>query len=101
MSVSYSVVGIVPADAAYKKKLAAYRACEDAGVDPPEDLRKFFNDDEPDPSGVVRELAASYSLKPMYAEGVTEYTADMENGFEVDLRKLPPEIKIIRFVNSY
>jgi hypothetical protein len=33
--------------------------------------------------------------------GKREYRADMKDGFEIDLSKLDPNIKLIRFVNSY
>ena len=32
---------------------------------------------------------------------LTAYKADMVDGFEVDVDKLPPGVKIIRFYNSY
>jgi hypothetical protein len=98
MSMSCFVKGFIPPDEKYQKMLKAYRACEAADVPVPESVTRFFNDEEPDPAGT--EVSLSGSKK--YQSAVKEWHDDgMCTGYEVDLRKLPEDIKIIRFVNSW
>jgi hypothetical protein len=64
----------------------------------PKEVEEFFAGKEPDEAGVV------VNLKPSEKGPVQEYHPeeyDTIEGFEVDLRKLPPDVKIIRFINSY
>jgi len=91
------VYGIVPPDEKWKKMKAVWDACEAAGTDPPDDVEKFFNGESPDEMGVLISLDSYKKFHP----SLKEYSAEMQNGYEVDLTKLPPEVKIIRFVNSY
>lgn len=98
MGMSTSVVGIRPADEHFKKMLAAYEACVAAGTEPPETVRAFFNDETPDPKGVVLRLGGMYSGND---PSVTVYHDDSSEGLEIDLSKLPKDIKIIRFINSW
>lgn len=90
------VLGIRPADTKYKKMLTLYHQCTDAGVSLPPEVRDFFNNEPPDPTGVVIRLPASPG-----PGAVKEYHEDMLEGFEIDITKLPKDVTIIRFVNSY
>lgn len=89
MSMSSWVVGVVLPDAEYKKMLAVWKACEKAGVEVPQRVEEYFEGEEPDGKGLTVEIPHE------------EYNAEMQNGFEVELSKLDPKIKKIRFVNSY
>ena len=91
MGMSTHVEGIIPADEKYMKMAKIYNDCEDLGVVPPEEVIDFFEGDRPDPTGM------SVSL----GDAASEYGADMQEGYEVDVRKLDPRVKIIRFTNSY
>ena len=96
MSMSSHVYGFKPPDEKWWLMKAVWDACRAAGVDPPVGVREFFNHDEPDHAGVV------VGEKDLVACGaVSKYTAEMQNGYEVDVTKLPTDVKIIRFVNSY
>lgn len=92
-----SVDGFIPPDAKFQKMLAAYRACEKAGVEIPAEVEKFFNGERPDEAGV--RLNLSYDKK--FKDACYEYHDDACQGYEVDLRKLPGDIKIIRFRNCW
>jgi hypothetical protein len=97
MGMSTHVVGIKPPDATWKKMKKVWDTCKDAGVDPPDQVRNFFGDESPDEAGVVveeRELQQVGALKECRPH-------ESAQGYEVDLRKLPPDIKIIRFYNSW
>lgn len=94
MGMSTSVCGIIPADEKFKKMKEIYDRCEELGVRVPEEVDDFFDRDRPDSKGVVLWLDEK-------TEGVTEYNNDMQQGYEVEIAKLNPNIKILRFVNSW
>jgi hypothetical protein len=91
MSMSTTVVGFRPPDEKWQKMKAAWDGCKQAGVEPPREVTKFFEDYDPDPKGVRVNINAA----------VVIYKDDMEEGLEVDIRKLPKDVTIVRFVNSW
>ena len=97
MSMSTSVIGFKPPDAKFRKMLEAYQACENAGVPIPEEIDKFFNYEPPDETGVKVDLDDDKK----YKDAVYEYGDDCAQGYEINLEKLPKDIKIIRVVNSW
>lgn len=97
MGMTSSVYGVITPDNTWKKMKAIWDACEDGGITPPKEVVDFFRGEEPDFNGSTILLANQYDT--FY--GTKKYSADMKDGFEVDITKLPPHVKIIRFVNSY
>jgi hypothetical protein len=92
------VKGVRPADAKFNKMKAIYDQCVENEVSVPKEVLAFFDGDVPDPAGVV------ISLSPSKGGPVQEWRDernDMLEGFEVDITKLPKDVTIIRFVNSY
>jgi len=97
MSVSMHVYAIKPADEDYRRKAEAYRACRAAGVRIPDQLSMFFNGEEPDPTGMTQQLDDSRNAHPSCAT----YRRDGEDGFEIDIAKLPEGTRFIRFYCSW
>lgn len=93
MSMSSHVVGFKPPDAKWKKMKKVYDACQEAGTDLPDDVDKFFNGEPPDDAGVEVDLEDHACCKP--------YGGDSSDGFDIDVTKLPKDVTIIRFYNSY
>ncbi len=93
MGMSTHIAGIVPPDDTWKKMKAVWDACVAAGVSPPDEVAVFFDGENPDPAGVVIGL----DRKP----GVEEWTSNSQSGIQVDLTKLPPHVKILRFYNAW
>jgi hypothetical protein len=96
MGMSMHVVGFVPPDEEWQKLVAAWHACDAAGIEKPRELLKRLGrdmdpDKAPDPQG--REASA--------ASAVANWKVGIREGYEVDLRKLPPEIKVLRFYCSW
>jgi uncharacterized protein YfbU (UPF0304 family) len=91
MSMITYVRGIIPADEKYKEMLSIYNACEKAQVTIPEEVMEFFNRGNPNPNGM--EIEIKRSLKEVHEDGC--------NGFIVDISKLPKNVKLIKFVNSW
>ncbi len=95
MGMNTYVVGFVPPDEHWVKMAAAWEACRAAGVDPPAEVERLFEDGPPDPSGKLIDMHAG--VHP----AVREWEADMRDGLEVDLSKLPAGVTSLRFINSY
>jgi hypothetical protein len=89
MSTSYYVKGIIPADDYYNKMLTIYKACNNAGIEPPKDVLKFFNYEEPNGVGVEVKIDSEEG-----EDGCTDF-------IDVDISKLPKDVKIVRFIVSY
>jgi hypothetical protein len=93
---STNVEGFKPPDETWKKMYAAYLACKQAGIDPPKEVDKYFNYDTPDENGVV---ITEKELKELGA--IREYRAEMCDGYEIVIAKLPKDVSIVRVYNSY
>lgn len=92
MSMSTCVMGFRPPDEKYEQMKEIWLACKKAKVEIPEEVSDFFEDMDPDDAGIKVGLSK---------ECCREYSGDMEEGYEVDITKLPKDVKIIRFVNSW
>ena len=93
MGMSTHIYGVIPADAQYKKMAAIWHQCEDMGVKIPNEVIKFFNGETPDNKGVLVDLKKK--------DCCAEYTAEMCEGVEIDISRLPTNVKFIRFYNSF
>jgi hypothetical protein len=92
MSMSTHIVGFRPADQKWKEMKAIWDACNSAGVDLPKAVYDFFDGEHPaDKPGAEVDLKGA----------VKEWSADERDGYELDLSKLPPDVKFIRFYNAY
>lgn len=89
MSMSMSVVGIVPDDEKWKKMATAYKACRSAGVDPPREVLDFFDGAPPDGAGKLVNVEHH------------QYEGASQEGLEVVLSELPKDVKRIRFFCSW
>ncbi len=93
MSASNQVIGFKPPDEKWKRMKKAWDACSEAGIDPPPEVEKFFNGEEPDDAGVEVDIKKLPCCK--------KYSEDMMDGFEIDLTKLPKDVTVIRCYVSY
>jgi len=94
MSMSTFVRGIIPKDEKYNKMLKVYEACEAAETEQPIEVIQFFrldDFDEPDPNGLIIDLD----------DITTDWQSDSCTGVEIDITKLPKDVKIIRFMNCW
>jgi hypothetical protein len=92
MGMSTHAVGFIPADEEWEKMKRALNACQAAAVPIPAEVCEFFGDENPnDKPGREVSLAGALS----------EYSDDSRQGFEIDVAKLPKNVKVIRFFNSY
>jgi len=93
MGMSTHVTGFRPPDEKWKKMKAVHDACVAAGTDLPKGVDEFFGWDTPDNKGVTVDLEKDECCK--------EYNGNAEDGFEIDVTKLPKDVTVIRFYNAY
>jgi len=91
MSLSTYVIGFRPPDERWQQMKAVYEANAAAGLRQPTEVEMFFLNGAPDASGV--EVNLDNIAK--------EWRDDSRDGIEIDIRDLPPEVHILRFVNSW
>lgn len=89
MGMGMNIIGFKPPDKIWKEMKAIWDMCAKINIDPPEEVEEFFDYEAPDKKGVIINLKNSPSVE--------EWSADMESGFQVNLKKLPEGIKFIRF----
>lgn len=71
---------------------AAWDSCRAANVEPPDEVTAFFDHVHPgDEPGQEVELG----------DAAEEWGDDYRSGFQVAVEKIPKDVKIIRFYNSY
>jgi hypothetical protein len=96
VSMPTRVIAFKPPGEKWQRMRAVYDACTAAGIDVPGEVMGFFDHMPPDPAGV------EISERTLRDKGaVTDWSADMAAGFEVDVTKLPRDVTVIRFYNSY
>jgi len=65
----------------------------------PDDVDDFFNGEPPDDRGVVVMHVSKYDKG--LPDWVTKVDKEMQDGFEIDISKLPRDVTVLRFTNSY
>lgn len=91
MGMSSHVVGIAEPDESWRKMKAAYDACLNARVEVPDEVLEFFGGEPPDDAG----------MEVSVQDSVIGFSSEYRQGFTVDLKRLPPRIRFIRFYNSF
>ena len=93
MGMSTHVIGIKPPDEKWQRMRAVWETCAAAGVPVPAEVNKFFGYEKPDPRGVLIEIEKTDAVK--------KYNADGQQGFEIVVSKLPPDVTVVRVYNSW
>lgn len=91
MGMSTHVVGFRPVDDKFSQMKSVWDACKIAGISPPDEVKSFFGFSEPDPNGFEVSLGSA----------LCEWSNEYAEGFELNLDKLDPTIRIVRFYNSW
>ena len=99
MSMSTSVIGQRAKDEAFEKYFTVLKACKDAKVKPPKEVREYFGDgcDDYDNPDYIAELALEVDLKSIVKEKQNDATLD----YIVDIASLPKSVVSIIFRNSW
>lgn len=96
MGMSTHVMGFKPADDKWRRMKEAYAACDAAGVPPPDEVLGFFDHVRFD---CIPEHGAEVMIER--TQCCTEWHDDSRSGFDVDVRKLPADVHVLRFYNSW
>lgn len=97
MGMSTHVVGFKPPDEKWERLRAVWDAYAAAGVRPPAEVGRFFQGESPDAHGV--EVTTEQSLEECGA--LHEWADFSREGYEINVSKLPSDVTVIRFYNSY
>ena len=101
MGMSMHCEAIRPPDEKWKKMKRVWETCIEVGVQPPVEVVKFFNGEKPDPTGVEVESVGGYTDSNKMPKWVKHHRAEAQDGFEVDITKLPKDVTVVRFICSY
>lgn len=97
MSATLYVVGLRDRTSAdHQKKAGVLRACKEAEVDLPKELETYFKAEGRGIKYISADDAVAIDLRETDAAKPWEERTQ-GSGFEVDLAKLPPGVKTIRF----
>lgn len=99
MGMGTYIIGFIPPDEQWNKYKKVWDTCVEAGIEPPDEVIDFFEGEAPSKHG--KEITLNWSNDSHIKESVKEWQEDMREGFEVDLTKLPKNIKVLRFYNSW
>lgn len=95
MGMSTHVIGLrSDNDPTYKKHAKVLEACNEAGIEKlPKETALYFKSDYPDLDLLTEALIVKIPTK--------DYSADMQEGYEIDVKSIPAGVEKIRFYNSY
>lgn len=96
MGMSTSIVGVRDLDKQFAKMAAVKEACEKAGIEYPPGLLAYFSS----PGENIAYLRQEMEEVDISA-AITKTSEDATNTWEVDLKKLPEDVKAVRFSNGY
>ena len=107
MGMSTHVKGIVPKDDdEFQGMKIILETCIKQEITPPKEVLDYFNIDLGE-DDYLCDCEEVFDEKGIVVEddimkaAIEEYSEDMGSGYDVDIRKLPFNIKIIRFYNSW
>ncbi len=93
MGMSTHAVGFRQADERWNQMKAVWEACEVSGTAIPIEVEQFFNSDPPEDKPGME--------VPLDATCCFEFSSDDDHGYEIDVSKLPKDVKFIRVYNSW
>lgn len=88
---SMRVVGFRPPDEKWRKMYAVWKACVEAGIEPPDEAHEFFGWSDPEPEGVEVDVPYSES----------ENGASASCNVDVDVNLIPKGVRVLRFRISF
>ena len=99
MGMSTHVVAMRNMGHEFEKMLKVKHFCEENKVGYPYEVADYFGEFVKEDESVIRDAMAEVTLSG--DNGLTEFTDEYRTGYEVEIAKLPKEVKVIRFYNSW
>ena len=98
MGMSTRIEAFMPdTDLEFQKHKKILLMCKEAEVSLPKETAEYFGDDSPEEYNLDEKLEINLIEGTHYEE----WEGDMQQGFEVDLSKLPKGVTKLRFYNSW
>ena len=91
MGMSTHLTAFKGQDEEWENMKNVYDACQRAGIEVPEEVMTFFNYKKPSIYGATVDIKSA----------ISEWSTESQEGFEVDLTKIPEGTKFIRFFNAW
>lgn len=91
MGMSTHVIGFMLPNEKFNKMKELWDLCNELTISPPPEVAEFFNNDNPNPFGAEVNID----------DCISEFKGEYAEGFDVDIRKLPKKVHIIRILNEY
>jgi hypothetical protein len=86
---STHIIGFRPPDEKWKKMKEVWDRCNELKIEPPKEVKDFFQGEEPDPNGIEVNIPTR------------KWENEYGSGFEIMIKDIPKDIEIIRFYNSW
>ena len=102
MGASTSIYGIRKPDEKWLKYKKIIDTLEEAGMsweDAPEEVLEFFGHDKPDPDGISIRLGSQYGNRQDPC--ISKHNEEAEDGYIIEIAKLPKNITHIKVITSY
>lgn len=96
MGMSTHVKAFKPPDEKWQQMKAVWDACKTAGVELPREVGRYFEDTDPDPVGVEIDESTLVNVGALDAWG-----DDQREGVQIDVTRLPKDVTVVRFYNSW
>lgn len=105
MSMSTNVVAFRDMDGEFSRMLDIKQFCDQKKVSYPQEVKDYFKDvdlEDYTPDGDLDDGDLHDAmLKVDISAALQEWSDDSSEGYEVDVAKLPSDVKTIRFYNSW
>lgn len=87
------VYAVKPADGKWKQMKDIWDSCNNAGIQPPDEVKKFFDWEYPTSDGKLIDITQT--------PGVVEYSEEMVDGYDIDITQLPEDTTKLRVTYVY
>ena len=87
------IEGIVPVDDEWKRMKKVWDACQEAGIDVPDEVAEFFDWKSPDDDGMSIELEDGTHYE--------RFSEEMVDGISIVLKHLPKKVQVIKVRYHY
>ena len=92
LKASYEVQGLVLGDETFEKQKKIWRLCEEIGVSIPDEVMAYFDHANPRFTSRMKFDISSAVERTIYNNNIA---------YQVDLEKIPSNVKFIRFIIKY
>lgn len=99
MGMDTHVIGFRVSDDKHLRMVALAREIQELGMCSPVQLKEYFKGTDYPDCEITDNLGLEVQIENSVA--VQKHNADMEDGFEIDIRKLPEGVVKVRVYNSY